>query len=393
MLSFYIFCCWLRGVCQRLCKIFSLYLQVTDILDENATGTMMANLTTEPNLINVYNSLIVERIIIFCVLRPVIIISGILGNLFSLIVLWRMDESTTSSKFFNGLAVADTMTLCTRGIEIVFVWGELFWPYTAWRLNSFSFFKLSLLPERISKIITVAIVFDRVVAVARPFRYKILCRPMRISIIIAICYILVAATSIPNIIRLFVFDYNTHGNRTVPPLVDEAKIWFVTHISNSTPNFLHFLFNRFVFDFAPVPLVMICNIVIIIWLRKNQIKKSAVDSNQKQLRKQQERQLTKLLLTISVLFLVLCGPLDMCAVIVFPGLLQKDTSKMDILLADSLTTLSLVNSSINFIVYTLMNKKYREEFAKLLCCFKQTDIIINDSGKNESYSKTKVTKY
>ena len=199
-----------------------------------------------------------------------------------------------------------------------------------------------------------------------------------------------ALTSIVNVVKVFIFDYNTQANRTVSVINDKFRIYFVTQIANSAPNFLHFLFNRFVCDISPIPLVMIGNVIIIIWLRKDKIIKSTIDDNQKQQRKYQERQLTKLLLTISLLFLVLCGPLEIYSFLVLSGILQMRISKMGILLPEVLTTLSLVNSAINFIVYTLMNKKYREEFLKMLSCFKPRDGISNCSGKNEVIQRKKL---
>ena len=214
---------------------------------------------------------------------------------------------------------------------------------------------------------------------------------MKISIIIAMCYIFMASTSIVNVVNVFIFDYNTQVNRTVRSINDKFRIYFKTQIANSTPNLFHFLFNRIICDFSPIPLVMICNVIMIICLRKDKIIKSTVDANQKQQRKYQERQLTKLFLTISLLFLILCGPIEMHSFLLISGISHMGRSKMDIILQEVLTTLSLVNSAVNFIVYTLMSTKYREEFVKILCCFKQRDRVIDNSGKIQSNSKTKVT--
>ena len=111
--------------------------------------------------------------------------------------------------------MADTMTLITRGAQMVFTMGEMFWPnmYLKWKLKIFSFHALSLLPYRISKGITVAIVCDRVVALTAPFRYKIICRPMRITVTIVMVYVVIASTTIPNIVNIFVYHLASRAKR------------------------------------------------------------------------------------------------------------------------------------------------------------------------------------
>ena len=320
-----------------------------------------------------------ERAIIYCVIRPIVITSGILGNILSLIVLSKMEDSSTTSKFLKGLAVADTMTLVIRCIEMVFVWKDLFMPYHIWKLNSYSVFKLSHLSERISKCLTVAIVAERVVAVTKPFSYKSICTPVRTTVIIVVCYILMTSTSLPIIVDAIYFDYNTQVNRTINPMADESQLYLLFQLSKSKIFFIHNFINKFAFDFIPIPIVMICNIIIIVWLRKGKFAKSTASESQQQ-RKQQERKLTKLLLTISILFLVLCGPIEIYAFLVLSGVVQRSTSAMDSFTSDVLMTLSLINSAINFIVYAVMNKKYREGYMMIFRCFKERDEILSSSG-------------
>ena len=149
------------------------------------------------------------------ILRMVIIACGIFGNILSLIVLGKKDDSSTTSKFLRSLAVADTMTLTSRCMQMLYQWGETFWPYQSqtWIMSSFAFYILSLLPDRISKGITVAVSVDRLVAVTLPLRYKLICRPMRITVVIVMIYVIIASTCLPQIFDVFLYHIQTGENR------------------------------------------------------------------------------------------------------------------------------------------------------------------------------------
>ena len=256
---------------------------------------------------------------------------------------------------------------------MVFTLGEMFWPnvYLQWKLKIFSFHALSLLPYRISKGITVAIVCDRVVALTAPFRYKILCRPMRITVTIVMLYVVIASTVIPNIVDIFVYHLTTEQNGTI----HTGKQFIASEVSQSKVKLLLNMFNLLIFDCMPIPVVFVCNIVIIIALRGSNVVASTTSEVQQQ-RKHKERQITKLLLTISILFLVLNGIPSIYMFLSLAGIRVSPTDADIASMVDDIrVTLSLINCAINFIVYAVMNKKYREGYVAILCRSRRSNDI------------------
>ena len=172
-------------------------------------------------------------------------------------------------------------------------WGETFSPYQSrtWTMSSFAFYILSLLPDRISKGITVGISDDRLVAVTLPLRYKIICRPMRITVVNVLIYVIIASTCLPEIVDVFLYHIQTGENRRNDSYI--GKQYMKDIIFQSKLKSVHFLLNIFLFDFLPTPVVLVCNTGIVVCFRKSNIKKSFINEAQQQ-RKHKERKLTKL---------------------------------------------------------------------------------------------------
>ena len=330
----------------------------------------MQNLTSAPPLDSSLHQVPTILIVMLTIIWPTVIIFGMFGNTLSLIVLGKTNDSSSSSKFLINLAFVDTMTVIVNGIQMVYTWGEIFWPHQSrsWVLSSFAFSILSRLFDRISKSITVAIVSDRLIAVAMPFRYKDIVKPFRITILIAMIYVINACTSLPSIWDVFEYHIQAGENKMM------GEQYRLSRLSQSKLKAFHFLLNILVFDFIPVPLVLVCNIIIVICLQKNTVKKSKITTEAQQQRKRKERELTKLLLTISTLFLFLAGPQGIYVFIVVAGASSLDPFTIKLVM-DILLTLSLVNSSINFIVYAVMNTKYRQGYIEILCCCRRDNDI------------------
>ena len=328
--------------------------------------TAFATILPEGNLSSapIHNRVPSTSSVIYAVVWTIIIIPGIFGNILSLTVLYRAKDTSTTSKLLKSLAVADTMVLMFRGLKLILDFGNCSYHYIAWTLSVNLLTKLLQMSERISKYVTVAIAFERVVAVTRPFRYKSICTSNRVvAIIVMICFIVVSV-SIPDIVEIFIFSIDADNNKTIQKKKDGIYLGRRSFKPYKTPIQLNIeVLNS---EFLPVLLVMVCNIIIILGLQKGLNAGKATTVQQRKLKT--ERKLTKLLLTISVMFFILCGPFAISRVIMKTGISFIKESPF---LLDILWTLVLVNYSINFLVYCAMNKKYREGFIAIFSCFRR----------------------
>ena len=343
------------------------FFQTTDSLRDNVSSFTLQNKTPVQNLDSYAFAPPITSIILHCCLWPVVIICGIFGNIISMVVLGKMEDSSIMSIFLKSLTISDTVTLIIRCMQMVYIWGKLFWSdqMRTWQLSSFEINALCSLPYRISE--AVAISVDRVIAVTMPFRYKIMCMPKRITLILVMMSVIITAMALPTIVDVFMYRFQVGENKTI--YTDFGKQYRISLLSQSKWKSLLWLINILLFDVVPIPVVLICNVIISIYIRRSNIEKS-ITNQVRQQRKHKEMELTKLLLTISMLFLILVGPLAVSGVLIIAGALEEDKLVLEIL-----QTLSLVNNSINFIVYSVMNKKYREGYLATLCCCRRNNAI------------------
>ena len=310
--------------------------------------------------------------VLYCGVWPIICSCGIFGNVLTLVVLFRVNDSSTALQHLKSLAVADIFTITFNCVYIPFILCQLFWPeeYLTWTVKSYSIMQMALSAEKISKCITVAIVFDRVVAVTWPFSYKTTCTQMRTTVAIVTIFILVISTTSPYIVVTCMYGFETEGNRTIgPSSQSEAAHFMLYYIHKSKWMPIHIVLNRLLFDLLPIPLVLVGNIIIIIGLRKGGAVKSTSEEANNQ-RKYQERQLTKLLLFVSFTFLMLCVPFDLLTCFTIIAGSEKIVY-IGHFLYQIFRTLSLTNCSINFVIYAVMNKRYRKGYLSLLGCFRR----------------------
>ena len=373
--------------------IQSILLQTTDSLIDNITRLVGENISSAPEVNGSSYPIWVAGTVVYGAVWPIIICFGVFGNILTLIVLSKTKEDPGStSRFLGCLAVADIMTLASLCTYMVYVWGQLFWPdqYLRWKLNSFSFVKLSNFSERISKCITVALVSERIAAVTWPFRYRAICTPWRITIVIVVIFIIVMSTTFPITISIFMFDYDTASSSNVYPTTDIEARQFLEFLQSKITT-LHMLLNRFIFDLLPIPLVMIGNFIIIYQLRKKKghLTKLVTAIEAQQQRYAHERRITNLLLAVSFMFLILCGPFEICTLFVLVTHDSQNSSANNsvVFIAECFKTLPLLNSSINFIIYAVVNKNYREGYKAILYLCRPGGDRVGSSGTHAQMPK------
>ena len=340
------------------------------ILVENNAST--GNLSSSGS-----HSLFILKMVLYCAIWPIICTCGIFGNILTLIVLFKVGDKSTALQCLKGLSVADSVTLFIRLVYIPFVLCQLFWPdeYLTWTVNSFSMLKLSFPVEKISKCTIVTIVFDRIIAIVWPFKYKTICTPTHTTATIVIIAALVISSTLTYSVDVFIHAYEIGpSNSTYLTTQKEARQYLMFQIRTSKVRTIHAIINRVLFDVIPIPSVIISNVVIIIGLRRrSSLKSTSGESNQT--RKYQDRQLTKLLLVVSFSFLTLCAPFDVSSFISITGDYDNEIPKgvVTSLITEILTTLTLLNSSINFVIYSVMNKRYSQGYISSLKCLARNE--------------------
>ena len=273
--------------------------------------------------------------------------------------------------------MADLFTLSIKGVCVVFVWFQLCRPeqYSTLKVNSYSFCTFSHFPETVSKCTTVLIVFERVIAVTWPFRFKQICTPLRTTVAIVVIFVVILATSMPTFIDIFIFFHKTEQKKDeYPTIVKEGHQYLTKRLFKSDIQFLSAKAYRAI-NFIPIPFTLIGNIVIIRGLRKsNPVRSSSTESQQQG--KKRERQITKLCLTISFIFLILSSPYDVYVFLFFTNVIEY--TRITQTVGVTFITLGTMNSGVNFIIYATMNKKYRQDYLALITCFRR----IADGGSS-----------
>ena len=323
---------------------------------------------------------VVERVVIFCGLMPVVIIFGVFGNIMTLVVLFKEKDVSTTSIYIKTLAVTDLQTLLTRGAVMCSIWWQVFWPekYILWTVNSASLYLLSTFPEKISRCITVVIVFDRIIAVKWPFKYKSICTTRRAVLSMIVIYSVLVITSFPIITDVFIYLYANKekpATQEYPTTDSERDQYMEARALNSDVIRLFHTFTR-VIEFALIPVTVVGNVAIVRGMRKGAVINPTLNTASEQ-RQRQQRQTTKLCLTVSFTFLFLCGPSD-----IYVFFVLTDRMKASNCIGYNIFGfLSTLNSAVNFVIYAVTHTKYRKAYLAILPCTKSTAVDANQESR------------
>lgn len=308
---------------------------------------------------------------------------GLIGNILSLSVLLRRDMKSTTYTFFTGLAFADifvliagTLKMCMRTMldwHTEVLDDSLLAPviYPVLRPIGFTCLLSSIW-------ITVALTADRYIAVCHGFRKKPCSIPTARKIIVAI-FIISTLFNIPTVFEYKVEPvYITSMNRTVTivSLTDYGKNEIYKQIYSSWI-FLPFLWG--------IPLLSLgfMNCRLILAVRRTYINGKALGQ-----KVPKGTEVTLMLIAIIIVFLICQSPY---VAVVMITVAKKDAYKSVPFLRFAAVTgcLVMLNSSINFIVYTGFGKRFRRKFVQTLCrCFLTKEQLMASAAEPSSYPES-----
>jgi hypothetical protein len=309
------------------------------------------------------------------IIMPIISGAGLVGNILTMIVLFRKEMQSTTVYFLRTLVVTDTGIIigATLGLSVLAItqrdphlwyFTHIIFPRIYMPVN-YSVMTLQFL----NVWTTVAVSVERYIAICHPFSHFKICKRRNALIILGTVSVISVIYNLP---RCFATTYHTCGDNCEQLVSTEfGKSRFYV-VYNS------WLYMILVF-IIPLLLLIVLNTLLIFELMRMRKRRMPTNSQENT-----EINLSCLLVLVVIVF-IFCQT---------PGLIAQfyflDSTFLLKWMCVS-NTLFVLNSSVNFIIYVAVGKKFRSTFFKLFKLHKKSVRGRSDSRACEGYSQTGVT--
>ncbi len=327
---------------------------------ENATRRI-------PRTMNAYPEFQASMVIVHYVF-PAVILVGTVGNVLSFMVLVRRRVRDTSVyTYLAALACADNVVLYLSAfktwIRAVFKWELLHVSDVGCRIIMWIF----LVSIHMSAWLVVAMTTDRFLVVWFPFKASIWCSSRRARIVTLVMTFVIMLYNLHVFWTLGLRSYRGGKVTACGPSMDD------TFMENIFP-----VMKLISYSVLPFMIVLILNLAITIklWTNRAAIRRAASDSEAGSSSRSAQNRITIMLLTVSFMWLVLTGPFTLWSVLKIPrGSLR---ARAQIFLFRTFCFLLLyVNHGINFYLYCLAGRRFRQDLKDVLCgpCQKKQRVL------------------
>ena len=293
------------------------------------------------------------------ILIPIIALVGIIGNTLTILVLWRREMKSTTIYFLRTLVITDmgiivggllglSIIAITQSNPAMWRFNDVVYPHIFTATN---YMVMTL--QMINVWVTVAVTVERYIAICLPFRSVRLLKKRNAFIIISIVIVVSLLYNVP---RCFAYEIASgpceHGTCYSVISSEFGKTSFFT----DTYSIWLYLFLIYIFPFV---ILSVLNVLLIIELMNMRTRRLITNE-----RESSETNMAVVLVLIVVVFII-------CQT---PGLLSQfqffDTLTLLKFMCIS-NTLFILNSSVNFLIYTAVGKKFRKVLLKTFHVFKR----------------------
>lgn len=329
---------------------------LTELLDEHVT--MSTTVTFEDAMMATWQYRLAKQIPLYC--SPLVVLVGTIGNLLSLLVLLRPSMRTRSTfLYLAGVAAADLVFLYVHCFRrwVVLVSGERMARYN-WVCKSVCF--LGGVSSHYSVWLIVLVTVERLIVISNTLKAAVWCQRKRTLVAMAVLLGVILAI---NAHALWTYGIVTHP--------DNIECQDLPEYSNFAEDVWSWI-DSSIYSLVPFPIIFTVNIFIIMHIQKAaRMRRTMSSSNPVD---DGSKRLTKMLLTLSFTFLLTTLP--MCIFLIYYNRVLADDNihhtpvyQAEIKLATTVCQhIMWINHAINFFLYCLVGKKFRQEFLMLLRC-------------------------
>ena len=287
---------------------------------------------------------------------PIICAYGLLGNVFILIVFAQKSMYTSTNVYLSALAVSDIVKLVNDSLYFLTIllyetspaagnkaFGYLY-PYAHFIFN---------MSVCVSSWLTVSVAVERYLLVCHPIKSKTLTTLPRAKLISMTCFVVMTAVAVPSALRYHTVEeiISKDGKNATILDVKVTKLWEDKQFVLAY-NWLQSLLRSII----PLFVLVVMNGFIINALRQTRANKKMASKNK----------ITIMLCIVIICFLVCIIPDAIMSSFFNLGYVESDNYLVkgvreitDMLLA--------VNAAINFLLYIIFNKIFRDQFVALFC--------------------------
>ncbi|XP_074653420.1 FMRFamide receptor-like [Tubulanus polymorphus] len=287
------------------------------------------------------------------VIIPICCLTGILGNILTLIILNKKSMRTSTNAYLSALLVADTIKLLNDTLYFVTILasyidpptGDLLYGY----LYPYAHFIFSL-STCISSWMTVAVALERFLLVCFPTQSRGWCTLQRAQFISSAVFVIMIAIALPSALRYRTVENYDNATETTSLTVVTTALWknekFVTAYT-----WVQSLLRSII----PLCILIFLNYRIICALNKSRANKKMQSRNR----------ITIMLISVIVVFIICVTP---DAVMSFVGAGYHDEQSWLIKGIREITdSLLSANAASNIFLYCAFNKLFRQQFLAMFC--------------------------
>ena len=290
---------------------------------------------------------------------PIIALIGIVGNTLTILVLWRREMKSTTIYFLRTLVVTDMGIIFggTLGLSVIAITQT---NPSMWRFNDVvyphiftptNYIVMTL--QMINVWVTVAVSVERYIAICHPFRSPRLLKKRNAFITIASIVIVSILYNIPRCLATEIITCESDNDLCFSVISSEfGKTNFFTNWYSS---WLYLI----IIYIQPFLILCVLNTLLIIELMR--MRKRRLVTNE---RENSETNMSVVLVLIVIVFII-------CQT---PGLVSQFQFLESMVLLKFMcisNTLFILNSSVNFLIYTAVGKKFRKVLLRTFHVFKR----------------------
>lgn len=302
-----------------------------------------------------------STVLVGSVMSPIILL-GVIGNMFSLLV-WIKGRrrKTSTARFLSALAVADIFVLCTSGVEfwVGYVFHVDIRLYATFICKCFYY--VAYVGPSVSAWILVSVTIERTLSVWIPHKISLACRPVTALLVILITVFVLCVIYLPFLVGVDVITLMTNSSTWT-----ECNMLSKSALKKYLLAWLYM--DLSLFFIIPFIVIIVCNSAIlarVIYLarkRKKTLQARGVKSNKSSKAERMLKTVTVRIILLSVTYCVCTGPISVLnSLLMSPSFSRMIADGSVQYLRIPFHLLMYLNNGINFFLYCFIGSGFRKD--------------------------------